>query len=322
MLTIGALFFSTTASAVTFGTGDIFASTGNGTVQVYDPTGVLLDTLNTGLGGFTTGSVSNTSTGNFYVTDFSANTVSVFSNTGASLGTFGSGYSTPESILFDGSGNVWTGGPGYAGGANQGKILEFNSAGTPLNQYAVAPQNTFGPDWIDLASNQTTFDYTSEGTSILRYDTGTGQLANLVNGLPGSNAYALRILGDGSVLVADTSEVVRVSAAGAIIQTYSGPWNTGGLLFALNLDPDGTSFWTGDSNSGDLFKINIATGALEETISTGAGGNLFGVSVYGEITQASTPEPGQLGTSLALIGLLAFLGYRRSKLNAKAAAKA
>jgi len=317
MLTIGALFFSTTASAVTFGTGDIFASTGNGTVQVYSPGGALLDTLNTGLGGFTTGSVTNVSTGNFYVTDFSAANVSEFSNTGALIGTFGSGYNAdPESILFSGSGNVWV---GQADGNRN--VLEFNSAGTPINSFAVATQDR-GSDWIDLGADQHTLYYTSEGNTILTYDTSTHTQGANIGTMSGAAAYAIRLLGDGTALVADSATVDRVNlTTGAIVQTYVIPGSSGNL-FALNLDPNGTDFWTGDSGNGDLWRVNIASGIVEQTIATGAAGNLFGVSVYGEITQSSTPEPGQLGTSLALIGLLAFLGYRRSKLNAKAAEKA
>jgi streptogramin lyase len=322
MLTIGALFFSTTASAVTFGTGDIFASTGGGTVQVYDPTGVLLDTLNTGLGGFTTGSVTNVNTGNFYVTDFSAANVSEFSNTGALIGTFGSGYTAtanPESILFDGSGNVWVG--QASAPADPHNVLEFNGAGAPINSFAVASQDR-GSDWIDLGADQHTLYYTSEGNTILTYNTSTHTQGADIGTMTGAAAYAIRLLGDGTALVADSATVDRIDlTTGAIVQTYVIPGSSGNL-FALNLDPNGTDFWTGDSGNGDLWRVNIASGIVEQTIATGAAGNLFGVSVYGEITQSSTPEPGQLGTSLALIGLLAFLGYRRSKLNAKAAEKA
>jgi len=286
-------------------------------VQVYDPTGVLLDTLNTGLGGFTTGSVTNVNTGNFYVTDFSASNVSEFSNTGALIGTFGSGYNaTPESILFDGSGNVFVG--QASGSAN---VLEFNGAGAPINNFAVATQDR-GSDWIDLGADQHTLYYTSEGNTILTYDTSTHTQGANIGTMSGGAAYAIRLLGDGTALVADSATVDRVNlTTGAVVQTYVIP-GSAGSLFALNLDPNGTDFWTGDFSTGDLWRVNIATGAVEQTIATGAAGNLFGVSVYGEITQSSTPEPGQLGTSLALIGLLAFLGYRRSKLNAKAAEKA
>jgi DNA-binding beta-propeller fold protein YncE len=313
MLAIGALI-TTTAQAAIFDTSDVFASIGNGLVKVYDPTlgGTLIATLDTtkGLGTFTTGSVANTTTGNFYVTDFNANAVTVFNSSGVRTGDFGTGFGAdPESILFDGAGNVFV---GQADGTHN--VLEFNSGGTLLNTFAPLIESR-GTDWIELAGDQHTLYYTSEGTHVKRFDTLTSTQLSDLNAVPlaGSAAFALRILSDGTVLVADTDAVRRLNAAGAVIQTYS-PAGGVGELFALNLDPDGTSFWTGNDATGILYKVDIATGTVLNTIDTGCGSTcLFGVSVFGEITAANTPEASQLGTSLALIGLLALLGYRRSK---------
>ena len=33
-------------------------------------------------------------------------------------------------------------------------------------------------------------------------------------------------------------------------------------MFALNLDPDGTTFWTGDDQTGTVYHVDIATGAI------------------------------------------------------------
>jgi DNA-binding beta-propeller fold protein YncE len=76
--------------AATFQTGDVFASVSNGQVNWYRSNGTFVQTLNTGLGGFTTGSAAD-SAGNLYVTDFSAGAVSKFDNTGTLIGTFGTG---------------------------------------------------------------------------------------------------------------------------------------------------------------------------------------------------------------------------------------
>jgi DNA-binding beta-propeller fold protein YncE len=75
-----------------FPSGDVFVSVSNGQVKEFTPAGVLVRTLDTGKGGFTTGSAFD-SAGNFYVTDFSASLVSKFDPTGTLLGTFGSGNS-------------------------------------------------------------------------------------------------------------------------------------------------------------------------------------------------------------------------------------
>lgn len=293
---IGVALFSP-AGAKAFNIGDVFASVGNGEVNVYSPTGTLEQTLNTGLGGFTTGSAFD-SQGNFYVTDFSANNLSRFNPSGTLLGTFGSGYSAaPESIVFDGSGNSFV---GEAGGDHH--VQELSPTGANIGQFFPAIQNV-GTDWVDLASDQHTLFYTSEGTSIKRFDVATNtQLPDFATGLPGARAFAFRLLSDGGVLVADSSAVLRLNSTGTIVHTYNIAGATN--LFALNLDRDNTTFWTGDSTNGIIYHVNIATGALVNTIATGAVQNLFGLSVSGQIT-AAVPEPPVY--LLGLIGLVAVM---------------
>ena len=111
---LAAVAISPGALAATFVQGDVFASTGNGAVSVYSNTGVFKTTLNTGLGGFTTGSTFDAS-GNFYVTAFSAGQVAKFDPTGTLLTANwapGIGLASPESIVFDASGNAYIGNAG------------------------------------------------------------------------------------------------------------------------------------------------------------------------------------------------------------------
>jgi len=296
------------ALALTFQTGDIFASVNNGNVQVWRG-GALLTTLNTGQGGFTTGSTTD-SAGNFYVTNFSAGSISKFDPNGTNLGVVGSGYNLPESIVFAQSGTA------YVGQAGASAIGTFNPTNpTAISPVAIGPRGT---DWIDLAANQTTILYTSEGTSIRQVTTAGVQLADFATGLPGSAAFALRILPGGGVLVADTSAVLLLDATGTIIHTY--PVVGASELFSLNINPDGTSFWTGDDGTGILYKFDIVTGALLDTIDTGVGGgNLFGVSVYGELTSGGggvgneTPLPAALPLFATGLGALGLLGWRRMR---------
>jgi hypothetical protein len=110
----------------------------------------------------------------------------------------------------------------------------------------------------------------------------------------------------GDVLLANSVDDVLLDPSGNIIQTYLSGIGAG--LFSLNLDPDGTSFWTGDFTSGHIWEINIATGTIEQSWLTGTGGStLYGLSVFGEIHQGGTvPEPASLallGTALAAFGL-------------------
>ena len=259
------LVFSVPASAALFSTGDVFASVGSGLVNVYKPDGTLVTVLNTGLGGFTTGSTTDKA-GNFYVTNFSAGSVSKFDANGVLQGTVATGYSSPESILFAKNGT------GYVGDASQNHIHTIGGA-----DFTVAIQDR-GTDWIDLNANQTTFYYTSEGDSVFRFDTVGGQLSNFANNLPGSTAYALRILSNGDVLVADTQSTLLLDTGGNVIKTYD--FGDAGM-FSLNLNPDEKSFWTGSFATGNLYDVDLATGTVLGTINTGSS-QLFGVSVYGE----------------------------------------
>ena len=61
----------------------------------------------------------------------------------------------------------------------------------------------------------------------------------------------------------------------------------------MSLDPDGTSFWTGDSTSGDVWQVNIATGAVDAEIDTHSG-SLYGLSVDDQI-EVAAPAAGHHG---------------------------
>ena len=296
------------AQAVTFDVGDIFASVASGNVQHYRADGTFLETLNIGTGGYTTGMAFD-STGNLYVTGFSVGTVAKFDTNGAFVGNFATGLSVPESIAFDNAGNAYVGTLG-------GGIKKFDAAGNPLGTPLAGRV-----DWLDLAADQTTVLYTNEGDSIHKVDVTTGTPgADFASGLV--HAYALRILGDGGLLVADTNDVKRFDAGGALIQTYDidgeNSW------FALNLNPDGNSFWSGNYGTSNLYEFNIASGANTQTLNTGTSAfTLFGVGIFGERTQGCTdcggtgnegvvPEP----TSLFLLGsgLAGLITARRRKL--------
>jgi len=245
-----------------FATGDVFVSVGNGRVQERQPNGTLVRTLDTGLGSFTTGLAING--GNLYVTDFNANDVSKFGSDGTLIGSFGSGYnSDPESIVFDSSGNAYV---GQADGSKS--VLMFSSSGAPLASFSPATEDR-GTDWIDLAPDGCTLYYTSEGTSVKRFNVCTNvQLADFNATALAPNAFAVKLLPGGGALVADTSSIVRLDASGAIIQQYG----TGGSgWFSLALDPDGTSFWAGDGVSGDVKRFDLAFGNVLASFNTGLG---------------------------------------------------
>jgi len=267
-----------------FELGDVFAAIGSGQVAWFEPDGTLVGTLNTVLGGFTTGMAFDED-GKLYVTNFSSSSVSVFDTDGTSLGTFGSGYtSSTESIVFDLAGDAYV---GAADGDRE--IRKFAAGGSSLGQFDVATESR-GSDWIDLAADQCTMYYTSEGSDVLRYDVCTNtQLSNFADDvLTGGAAYALRLLPGGGLLVANTADIKRLNASGAVVQTYDVTGVDG--WFALNLDPDGETFWSGSLTTEDFYRFDIDTGNLL-TGPIASGGDLFGLAVFGEITEATCDMP-------------------------------
>jgi hypothetical protein len=297
-LCAGALF-SSNAWAIAYTPGDVFADVGGGIIKEFTPAGVLVQSLNTTHPGEGDGMAFDAS-GNLYATSgFAANTVVKFNNSGTLItASFGSGYNShPESIVVDN-----TNGFVYVGQADGlAHVLKFDLDGNPLapvGGFAPARQNR-GTDWIDLQSNLTTLRYTSEGNQIKVFDLATNtQLANFTSSLPASPAFAHRILSNGGELVAAESEVIQLDASGAVVRTYTIPGTS--LLFALNLDPNGTDFWTADYPTGNVFEVNIATGAIDHMWNAGlmGGGPLGGLAVFGEICATcgppGVPEPSAL----------------------------
>jgi hypothetical protein len=310
--------------------GDVFASVGSGLVDVFTPTGTLLCSLNDGTGStYTTGSGFDTA-GNFYVTNFSLGTISKFNNSGTLLS---SSFFTPalgasdESLV-----NVSVGpfaGSTFVGGSGA-FINQYNtSTGALIKSFTVVGGNGTGrTDWIDLGLDGQTMLYDGEGSLIKSFNLSTSTQNADFSSAPAFDVFALRVIPDGpdkgDVLAADSGQALLLDTSGNIITTYTLPDNGGGD-FSLNLDPNGTDFWTGDFTTGTLWEVDIATGAIVEQWTTGTGSDtLYGVSVFGEITSGggggpTVPEPSTW--AMMLIGF-AGLGYAafRTRKGATAAA--
>ena len=301
--------------------GDVFASVGSGTVDVFTPNGTSVCSLDDGTGAeFTTGSGFDKA-GNFYVTNFGAAGVAKFNNSGGLVaGTFMTpgAQGTPElfSPISVGpfSGSSFVGGPGGA------SIDQYDTAsGALIKSFTVQGGNgTGGTDWVDLGLDGHTILYDGEGTIIRTFDLSTNTQGPDFATAPNSSVFALRVIPDGTfkgdVLAADSAEAVMFDSSGALTKSYALPGNEG-QDFSLNLDPNGTDFWTGDSESGLVWEVNIATGAIDEQFNTGHGGTFFGLSVFGEITSGgggTVPEPSTWAMMLVGFVGLGVLGYRRT----------
>lgn len=276
-----------------FAIGDLFigGGAGTGTVNRYSESGTLLQTINTGTGGYETGMCFD-SAGNMYQTNFTAASMTKFDSSGNVIANPWGGpwNGQPESCAIDQAGNV------YVGSVGPGDLRKFDQNGNLLAVYAPAAEDR-GIDWIALASDQCTIYYASEGPSIKRFNVCTNtQLADFATGLP-APCYTMRFRADGELMIACSSEIIRFSASGTILQTYSlaslGESTT--PLYGLSLDPDGTSFWTGDYNTGDVLHVDISSGSVLTRFSDPQ--VPFGMGQYPGATGGSTlPTTQTIGT--------------------------
>ncbi|GAA3896303.1 hypothetical protein GCM10022276_14120 [Sphingomonas limnosediminicola] len=308
--TVAMVLCSNAAQAVPFSSGDIFAAISNGKVAHYDHGGTLLQTLDSGLGGYTTGMAFDGS-GNLYSTNFSAGSITRYDANGAILppNPYISGLATPESIAFAADGSFYV---GTLGSSTQ----HYSSAGTLLQTYSMGRT-----DWLDLAANQTTLFYNDESGTIRRWDLTTDTALpdfanNNLNG--GTESFALRILANGDVLSAADSLITQYDSAGLFLGSYDVTGVDG--FFALNLDPDGTHFWSGSFENGSLYEFLIGGFGADSSITsfnTGVGSSaLFGVALAGEITAGGPPTDGAVPepSTWAML-LLGFgtIGYQMRK---------
>ncbi len=242
---IGLLFSPAKAGAGTavFAPTQVFASVGGSTVNDYIPgtpntTPPVPTTLDASLNdgstipptspvypGYpaadnTAGSAFDAS-GNFYVTDDYSGQISEYNPDGSLKGVFASGLQNPLSLVFDNSGNL------YVGQQNTPYIAELNSSGQSIANIGPVQTGETGDDWIDLASDQCTFYYTTETNVIYRFSNCAGSVGQQANfnsvPFPGARAFQVRILPQtdgGGALVADTNSVLRLDSNGNVIQAY------------------------------------------------------------------------------------------------------
>lgn len=245
-----------------FASGDVFVGLRTGEVQWRGADGSLKKLVIGNIPGKVEG-MELDAAGNLYVSHYCAdamfcmagNTVEKFDSAGNSQGAFGSGYScNPYSITFDSSGNV------YVGQADcSGSLLNFDAAGNFLRSLQPLGENR-GTAWVDLAADNCTLFYTSQGSKVMRYDVCTAmQLPDFHSNLS-STAHQMTLLPDGGVLVATDAAIVRLSAAGTVAQNYDVPGEPE-LWYGVALAGDG-SFWASNYGSSNVYRFDLASGSV------------------------------------------------------------
>ena len=105
-----------------------------------------------------------------------------------------------------------------------------------------------------------------------------------------NEAFELQILPNSDVLVADSNADIVLDPNGNVLQTYTCASLPGcqGALFAVASTPSGTSFWTGDSNSGYIWQVDTGH-RRRHADDQHASGSLYGLSVDDQIEVAAAP---------------------------------
>ncbi len=170
---------------------------------------------------------------------------------------------------------------------------DTSDPGGPDRDLFWAVTSRVGTDWIDLDVTGDVVYYTSEDSLIHRYrvrpginndpvgqlpDVGLGQL------IPGESVRfnAMRILppgdGSGGFLTAADKAIYRFAQNGAFVQQYqvhndpylkgqyaegTPEWDNAGLVttwYAMEIDPNGRTFWASSNDSGWIYQFDIASG--------------------------------------------------------------
>ena len=209
------------------------------------------------------------------------------------------GVSNPTSVVSDSAGNL------YAGTADgNGLVVEYPLSngvfGTPVTLPLTVASITGGAPFIDLSADGTTIYFTNGGGTVKSFAVSSSTVSTFASGPTAlTHLFGLRVVpSTGDLLVAAGAHIYLFGTNGNLLQTYTVP-NESNFQY-VTLDPNGTSFWAGNPNTKNFYRINLDTGAVEAgTAGTGgtltASGPISGICAYGDF-HAAQAQPVSLGT--------------------------
>lgn len=187
--------------------------------------------------------------------------------------TFGGFMGSEESCAFDALGNVWIG-EEVPPEAKTALLRYVAPDGRVLRSLAV-PVGLSGTDNIELDADQCIVFYNSEDTEVRRYDVCLEQSMSSLDTGQGPPCGALKQLPNRDLMVTCPDSIVRFNPNGALVQEYTrtslGENDINGL-YAMSLDPDGETFWTGGITSGRVVRARLDDGSVVTSFTTGSGG--------------------------------------------------
>jgi hypothetical protein len=175
-----------------------------------------------------------------------------------------------------------------------------------------------GSNYVEVDPTETYIYYTSGGwyypvggQNIYRLTIADGTITTFatVPAGPGPNPglKGLFPLPDGSVLVCNGGEVVRVDSGGSVTQTYT-PAETDLAQSLADIEPtsDGEAFWVWDEANASFWKFNLSTGAqiLHFRAYLGSGSSTS-IVVYRKDTDGQVELPPSVNVEVAAPGSLA-----------------
>ena len=199
--------------------------------------------------------------------------------------------------------------PGRRGG--NGLVVEYPLSngvyGTPVTlPLGVASIANGGTPWIDLSADGTTMYFTNGGATVKSFAISSSTISTFASGPTAlTHFYGLRVIPSGSfasdLLVAAGAKIYLLKPDGTIVNTYTVSNENNFQYVTLDPNPAGvTSFWAGNPITNHFYRINLATGTVEEgTVGTGgtltASGPISGICAYGDF-HAAQAQPISLGT--------------------------